>query len=251
MEQRDMSVMEHIVELRRRIVIALIFFTVALIAGFFLAKPLIMYLQSTPTAQDLPMNAFKMTDPIRIFMTFAVSIGFIFTFPVIMYQLWAFIRPGLHEKEQKATLAYIPFAFILFLTGLSFAYFVLFPYIIQFMGNLAGSLGITEQYGVNEYFTFLFQITLPFGILFQLPVVVMFLTRLGIITPSFLSQVRKIAYFVLLVLAGFITPPEIISHLMVTVPMLLLYEFSIWVSYLTYRKVQKAEEEREEAIRSK
>lgn len=248
MEQRDMSVMEHIVELRRRIVIALIFFTVALIAGFFLAKPLIMYLQSTPTAQDLPMNAFKMTDPIRIFMTFAVSIGFIFTFPVIMYQLWAFIRPGLHEKEQKATLAYIPFAFILFLAGLSFAYFILFPYIIQFMGNLAGSLGITEQYGVNEYFSFLFQITLPFGILFQLPVVVMFLTRLGIITPSFLSQVRKFAYFVLLVLAGFITPPEIISHLMVTVPMLLLYEFSIWVSYLTYRKVQKAEKEREEAL---
>ncbi|WP_227939901.1 twin-arginine translocase subunit TatC [Alkalihalobacillus deserti] len=248
MEQRDMSVMEHIVELRRRIVISLIFFTVALIAGFFLAKPLIMYLQSTPTAQDLPMNAFKMTDPIRIFMTFAVSIGLIFTFPVIMYQLWAFIRPGLHEKEQKATLAYIPFAFILFITGLAFSYFILFPYIIQFMGNLAGSLGITEQYGVNEYFSFLFQITLPFGILFQLPVVVMFLTRLGIITPSFLSQIRKIAYFVLLVLAGFITPPEVISHLMVTVPMLLLYEFSIWVSYLTYRKVQKAEKEREAGV---
>ncbi|MBP3952998.1 twin-arginine translocase subunit TatC [Bacillus suaedae] len=246
MEPRDMSVMDHIVELRRRIVITLVFFTVALIAGFFFATPVITYLQSTPTAQDLPMNAFKMTDPIRIFMTFAFASALILTFPVILYQLWAFVKPGLHEIEQKATLAYIPFAFILFLTGIAFSYFVLFPFIVQFMSNLSEKLGITEQYGVNEYFAFLFQITLPFGALFQLPVVIMFFTRLGLITPMFLNQVRKFAYFILLVVAGFITPPELLSHLMVTVPLLLLYEFSIWVSHLTYRKVLKAEKLREE-----
>jgi sec-independent protein translocase protein TatC len=249
MEQRDMSVMDHIVELRRRIIITLVFFIVALIAGFFLATPLITYLQSTPTAQDLPMNAFKMTDPIRIFMTFAFASALIITFPVILYQLWAFVSPGLHEKEQKATLAYIPFAFILFIAGLSFSYFVLFPFIVQFMGSLSERLGITEQYGINEYFSFLFQVTLPFGLLFQLPVIVMFFTRLGMLTPSLLAQVRKFAYFVLLVIAGFITPPEILSHLMVTLPLLLLYEFSIWVSYLTYRKVQRLEREREESIK--
>ncbi|MFC0472434.1 twin-arginine translocase subunit TatC [Halalkalibacter kiskunsagensis] len=246
MEQRDMSVMDHIVELRRRIIITLIFFVVALIAGFFLAAPLITYLQSTPTAQNLPMNAFKMTDPIRIFMTFAFASALIITFPVILFQLWAFVSPGLHEKEQKATLAYIPFAFILLLVGLSFSYFVLFPFIVQFMSNLSERLGITEQYGINEYFSFLFQVTIPFGLLFQLPVVVMFFTRLGMLTPSLLTQVRKFAYFILLVIAGLITPPEILSHLMVTLPLLLLYEFSIWVSYLTYRKVQRLEKEREQ-----
>ncbi|WP_088106095.1 twin-arginine translocase subunit TatC [Halalkalibacter urbisdiaboli] len=241
MESRDMSVMDHIVELRRRIVIVLVFFTIALIAGFFLAAPMITYLQSAPTAQNLPMNAFKMTDPIRIYMTFAFASALIMIFPVIMYQLWAFIRPGLHEHEQKATLAYIPAAFLLFLTGIAFSYFILFPFIIDFMGKLAERLGITEQYGINEYFSFLFQITLPFGVLFQLPVVVMFLTRLGLITPEFLSSIRKLAYFVLLVIAGFITPPEVVSHLMVTLPLLLLYEFSIWVSRITYRKVEKAQ----------
>ncbi len=241
-----MSVMDHIVELRRRIIITLIFFVVALIAGFFLAAPLITYLQSTPTAQNLPMNAFKMTDPIRIFMTFAFASALIITFPVILFQLWAFVSPGLHEKEQKATLAYIPFAFILLLVGLSFSYFVLFPFIVQFMSNLSERLGITEQYGINEYFSFLFQVTIPFGLLFQLPVVVMFFTRLGMLTPSLLTQVRKFAYFILLVIAGLITPPEILSHLMVTLPLLLLYEFSIWVSYLTYRKVQRLEKEREQ-----
>ncbi|GAE32486.1 twin-arginine translocase subunit TatC [Halalkalibacter hemicellulosilyticus] len=247
MNRRDMSVMDHIVELRRRIVITLVFFTIALIAGFFLATPLITYLQSTPTAQDLPMNAFKMTDPIRIFMTFAFAGALILTFPVILYQLWAFIKPGLHENEQKATLAYIPFAFFLLLTGISFAYFVLFPFLVQFMSNLSERLGITEQYGINEYFSFLFQVTLPFGALFQLPVVVMFFTRLGLLTPDFLKQVRKFAYFLLLIVAGFITPPEFISHLMVTLPLLLLYEFSIWISKITYRKVLKAEKEREQA----
>ncbi|WP_332696802.1 twin-arginine translocase subunit TatC [Halalkalibacter lacteus] len=246
MEQRDMSVMDHIVELRRRIIITLVFFVVALIAGFFLAAPLITYLQSTPTAQNLPMNAFKMTDPIRIFMTFAFASALIITFPVILFQLWAFVSPGLHKKEQKATLAYIPFAFILLLVGLSFSYFVLFPFIVQFMSNLSERLGITEQYGINEYFSFLFQVTIPFGLLFQLPVVVMFFTRLGMLTPSLLTQVRKFAYFLLLVIAGLITPPEILSHLMVTLPLLLLYEFSIWVSYLTYRKVQRLEKEREQ-----
>jgi sec-independent protein translocase protein TatC len=250
MEQRDMSVMDHIVELRRRIIITLVFFIVALIAGFFLATPLITYLQSTPTAQNLPMNAFKMTDPIRIFMTFAFASALIITFPIILYQLWAFVSPGLHETEQKATLAYIPFAFILFLVGLSFSYFVLFPFIVQFMSNLSERLGITEQYGINEYFLFLFQVTLPFGFLFQLPVVVMFFTRLGMLTPTLLTQVRKFAYFVLLVIAGLITPPEILSHLMVTLPLLLLYEFSIWVSYLTYRKVQRLEKEREQMEKS-
>lgn len=250
MEQRDMSVMEHIVELRRRIIITLVFFIIALIAGFFLATPIITFLQSAPTAADLPMNAFKMTDPIRIFMTFAFAIALILTFPVILFQLWAFVRPGLHENEQRATLAYIPFAFILFICGLAFSYFILFPFVVQFMGNMAEKLGITEQYGINEYFTFLFQITLPFGALFQLPVIMMFFTRLGLLTPDLLKKNRKLAYFFLLVIAGFITPPELLSHLMVTVPLLLLYEFSIWVSYITYRKVLKAEENREKELQS-
>ncbi|MDY7221049.1 twin-arginine translocase subunit TatC [Halalkalibacterium halodurans] len=249
MNERDMSLMDHIAELRRRILIIVVFFAIALVVGFFLATPMITYLQGAPTAQDLPMNAFKLTDPLRVYMTFAFTSAFILVFPIILYQLWAFVSPGLHENERKATLAYIPIAFFLFLGGLSFAYFILFPFLIQFIGGLAERLHINELYGINEYFTFLFQITMPFGVLFQLPVVVMFLTRLGIVTPEFLRSVRKYAFFVLLVVAGFITPPELISHLMVTVPLLLLYEFSIWVSHLTYRKVQKLEKLRQEEYR--
>ncbi|MGB8000896.1 MAG: twin-arginine translocase subunit TatC, partial [Anaerobacillus sp.] len=94
------------------------------------------------------------------------------------------------------------------------------------------------------YFSFLFQLTLPFGFVFQLPVIVLFFTRLGMLNPAMLVQIRKYAYFVLLVIAGMITPPEIISHLMVTVPLLLLYEFSIIVSRYGYRKRLQAEAKR-------
>ncbi len=245
MNQQDMSLYDHIGELRKRLIIILVFFLLAMIAGFFLAKPMIMYLQSTPEAQELPMNAFKLTDPLKVYMTFAFFSAILLVFPVILYQLWAFIRPGLHESEQKVTLSYIPIAFCLFILGISFSYFVVFPFIIQFMGSLAAQLNITEQYGINEYFSFLFQLTIPFGFLFQLPVVMMFLTRLGIVTPELLSRIRKFAYFILLVIAGLITPPELISHLMVTVPLLLLYEISIWVSKIAYKRALKAEAERE------
>jgi sec-independent protein translocase protein TatC len=99
--------------------------------------------------------------------------------------------------------------------------------------------------GINEYFHFLFQLTVPFGFLFQLPVVMLFLTRLGIITPMFMGKMRRYAYFVLFVIAALITPPDIVSHLMVTVPLFVLYELSIWISKIGYKKVLEAEQKRE------
>lgn len=233
---QDMSIMDHAEELRRRIFVVLAFFIVALIGGFFLAVPVITFLQNSPQAADMPFNAFRLTDPLRVYMNFAVITALVLIIPVILYQLWAFVSPGLKENEQKATLAYIPIAFLLFLAGIAFSYFILLPFVISFMGQMADRLEINEMYGINEYFSFLFQLTIPFGLLFQLPVVVMFLTRLGVVTPAFLRKIRKYAYFALLVIAGIITPPELTSHLFVTVPMLILYEISITISAITYRK---------------
>ncbi|TLS35285.1 twin-arginine translocase subunit TatC [Pseudalkalibacillus caeni] len=241
MDERTQSIYEHIEELRKRIIITFAFFVLSLFGGLFLAKPIILFLQQAPVAQDIPMNAFHLVDPLKVYFQFAFLIAFIVTSPVILYQLWAFIAPGLYENERKVTLSYIPAAVLLFAAGLSFAYFVLFPYIVHFVGNLAESLNIQEMYGINQYFSFLFQLTLPFGFLFQLPVIVMFFTRLGILSPGLLVKSRRIAYFVLLVIAGVITPPDLLSHMMVTLPLLLLYEFSIIVSRYAYRKRLEAE----------
>lgn len=174
-------------------------------------------------------------------MQITFIIALILTFPVLLYQLWAFISPGLYEKERRVTLSYIPLSVALFLLGISFSYFILFPFVIDFMGRLSNDLNIQQMIGINEYFRFLLQLTLPFGLLFQLPVVIMFLTRLGIINPAFLAKVRKYAYFVLLVIAAIITPPEIVSHLMVTIPLFILYEISIIVSRFAYKKAQSSQ----------
>jgi sec-independent protein translocase protein TatC len=241
MNEKEMSIYDHIGELRKRLIILVVFFFCAMVGSFFLAEPTIVYLQQADEAKELTMNAFRLTDPIKIYMQFAFIIAFIITSPVMLFQLWAFISPGLLERERKVTLSYIPISVLLFLIGLSFSYFILFPFVVEFMGRLSERLDINQVIGINEYFQFLIQLTLPFGFLFQLPVVIMFLTRLGIVTPMFLISSRKYAYFILLVIAAFITPPEIISHLMVSVPLFGLYEISIIVSKGAYRKVKQAE----------
>ncbi|MBS4224796.1 twin-arginine translocase subunit TatC [Lederbergia citrea] len=243
MSQNDMTLIEHIEELRKRLIIIVVFFVLAVIISFFLAQPLIKLIQHADAAQELTMNAFRVTDPFKVWMNMIFILALILISPVILYQLWSFVSPGLLEKERKATLGYIPISVVLFLTGVAFSYFILFPFVIKFMLGLSGNMDIKATIGINEYFQFLFQITLPFGLLFQLPVVMLFLTRLGIVTPMFMAEIRKYAYFVLLVIAAFITPPDIVSHLMVTVPLLILYEISIWISRIGYKKAQAAETE--------
>lgn len=240
MKGREMSLLEHIIELRRRLVFIAFFFAVFVMAGFFLAKPIILYLQQTDEAKLLTLNAFKLTDPLLVYMQFAVIIGAVMTSPLVLYQLWAFISPGLYEKERKVTLSYIPVSIILFLGGIAFSYFILFPFVVEFMTNLSDDLKVNQVIGIYEYFQFLIQLTLPFGLLFQMPVIIMFITRIGLVTPMMLAKIRKYAYFFLFVIAAFITPPDMLSDFMVAAPLLILYEISIIISRISYRKAQKA-----------
>ncbi|MEW9503268.1 twin-arginine translocase subunit TatC [Jeotgalibacillus marinus] len=241
MNEKGMSVHDHINEIRKRLIIVVVFFLFAIVIGFFLAEPLMKFLQSSDEVQQITLNAFKVTDPVKIYFQITLFVAFIMTAPLILYQLWSFVSPGLHEKERRVTLSYIPVSAILFLLGLSFAYFILFPFVFRFMFNVSEKLEIVPVIGINEFFEFLFQMTIPFGFLFQLPVIMLFVTRLGIVTPMFLSKIRKYSYFVLFVVAAFVTPPELFSHLLVTVPLLALYEISLWIAKIGYRKAMQAE----------
>ncbi|GIN42332.1 twin arginine-targeting protein translocase TatC [Bacillus obstructivus] len=241
MSQKDMTIFEHISELRKRLFVIVVFFILAVIVSFFLSQPLIRYLQESDLAKEITMNAFRLTDPFKVFMEMTLYLALVIILPVILYQLWAFISPGLYEKERKVTLSYIPAAVLLFLGGIAFSYFILFPLILKFMMQLSSQMNINPVIGINEYFSFLFQITLPFGLLFELPIIILFLTRLGIITPMFLAKIRKYAYFLLIVLAAFITPPDVMSQIIVAIPLMILYEISIWLSKIGYRKSKAAE----------
>lgn len=254
MNPKELTVIEHVEELRKRLFISAVFFAIALFVGFYLAKPIIKYIQYSDEAKQLTLNAFNVTDPLAVYLQVSVIVAFILTSPVLLHQLWAFITPGLHETERKATLKYIPYAFFLFLGGLSFSYFVLFPYVMKFMMGLSTDLGIEQTIGINEYFSFLFRLVVPFGLVFQLPVVTLFLARIGVLNPELMVKFRKYSYFVLLVIAVLLAPPDFISNVIVAVPLFILYEVSIVIAKVGYRKYLAAEalreaEEQQEAER--
>ena len=163
---------------------------------------------------------------------------------MLLFQLWLFITPGLHESERKATLKYIPYAFILFIVGIAFSYFILFPNVMRFMVNLSNDLEIETIVNISEYFSFLFKLVIPFGIIFQLPVLTLFLSRIGILDPQLMVKFRKYSYFALFVLAILLAPPDLVSNILIAIPLFILYEVSIVIARLGYRKFLIAEQKR-------
>lgn len=236
------TLFDHLGELRRRIIYVMIVLVVGMIGGFIAANPIYNYLRNTEPANQLPMNAFALWDGIGIYMKFAFVIGLVIALPFAFYQLWAFVKPGLREAEQKATLRYIPGALLLFLIGLAFSYFVVFPMAFRFTTMINRHLDLRETYGIAQYFTFMFNILIPISLLFELPIVIMFLTKLRILNPIRLRKMRKLAYFTLIATGTMLTPPDIVSDLLVAIPLLLLYEFSLFLSKIVYRKQLEADE---------
>lgn len=150
---------------------------------------------------------------------------------------------GPAQQRTEATLSYIPIVMVLMLIGMAFSYFILIPYIIQFTFDLSEDMGIETTIGINQYFGFLFRMVIPFGLIFQMPIMVLFLTQLGIITPTFLKKNGKYASFILLVAAALIAPPDLMTHIMITIIYdHTLYEISIYISKIGYRRHLKAEQ---------
>lgn len=244
MNPKELTVTEHMEELRSRLFVTAIFFVIALVISFFLTEPVIQFIQLSDEAAQFTLNAFKPTDPLAVFLKVLFILAIILTAPMLLFQLWSFITPGLLETERSATLKYIPYAMLLFLAGISFAYFILFPYVMRFMNELSANLQIAQIIGINEYFSFLFQLVLPFGFVFQLPVVTLFFARIGLLNPELMVKFRKYAYFGLFILAAILAPPDVISNFIVAIPLFLLYEFSLMIARIGYKKFVKAEQER-------
>ena len=177
-------------------------------------------------------------DILGIYLTLAGICAFSITLPFASYQIWAFIRPALEEKEAKIVLSYIPATFILFIAGLSFGFFFVTPALLSVLLSFGDNL-FNIQLTANNYLTFVLHTSLPLGIIFELPVLVAFLTSLHILTPQYLIKNRRYAYFALLVIAVVVTPADFISDLTMAAPLILLYEVSIIVCKYIYRKRRK------------
>jgi len=248
--EQDMSFVDHLSELRKRVVRVVIVFVIALILGFVVAQPVIGYLISVPPADEFAMNVFSPWDSLRIYINVAMLIALLIVLPFAIYQVWQFVAPGLRDQERRAALSYIPLAVLLGLCGLAFAYYVVFPLAFSFTLFLASAMELTETYGISQYFGFMFNILIPVTLVFELPVIVLFLTTVHILTPSMLIKARKVAYVVLVVVSTLITPPDLVSALIVYLPLVLLYEVSIFFAKRVYKKQQLKQSISEERLKN-
>ncbi|MFC5650313.1 twin-arginine translocase subunit TatC [Paenibacillus solisilvae] len=230
------DLVRHLTELRKRLIYVAGWFAVTMCGGLYVSPSILRFIKSRPGTAPIEWNVFSFTDGLFIYLRCACLFAVLFTLPLLLYQVWAFIRPGLTESEAKGTLSYVPISFLLFLGGIAFSYFLVFPMMLRFMEQMNQSIGAVETYGIDRYFSFLFNVVFPLGVAFEMPLIILFLTRLGLLNPSRLRSTRKYAYVGLAVVGSCISPPDFVSHLSVTVPLIILFELSVLISVRYYHR---------------
>lgn len=227
---RPMSFFDHLEELRRRIFYALIALGVAAIAGWFVSAPLLELLTR-------PVYKLVFLAPAEAFTTqlkVALIAGALIAAPVILYQFWRFVRPALLAREAGSIALAVVSGTLFFFGGFAFAYFAALPVGLKFLLGFE-TPRLEPMLSIGRYVSFATGIMLAFGIVFQMPVVLFFLTKLGIVTPRMLWKNQRLAILVIVIAAAIFTPPDVVSQMLMAIPMLVLYELSILGSWLAAR----------------
>lgn len=216
----------HLEELRRRLLIVLVPWLVLVVAGLWAAQPVLQFLTR-------PVGTLVVLAPAEGFLTtlrLAVYIGTAAVAPLALYQLVAFVAPGLEPHEYRLAVKLVPIAALLFAGGLVFGFVLIVPLTLNFFLNFLPA-GIEPMISLGRYLSFVAGATIPFGIVFQLPVIVFMLAKLDIVTASWLRAQRKYSILVILIIAAVLTPPDVLSQLLMAAPMIILYEVSIIIAH--------------------
>ncbi|MBR4741854.1 MAG: twin-arginine translocase subunit TatC [Desulfovibrio sp.] len=236
-----MSLMEHLNDLRRCLTKACIAAFVGFVLCFLVIDPIFNALVA-PLLKVLPAGSHPIytTLPegffIRMYIAFVA--GLFVTSPIVFYQIWSFIAPGLYEEEKRYIL---PLAFIsafFFIGGALFCFFIVFPYAFSFFISFATEEVVTMP-KISDYLDFVVKLLLAFGLIFEMPLFSFFLSRMGIITTQGMRKVRKYAVLVIFIVAAILTPPDVVSQILMAIPMLLLYELSILITMFCGKKKEK------------
>ncbi len=191
--------------------------------------------------EDIPFTfqSLAMAEQFSVHIWTSITVGFILAFPFILWEVWKFISPGLYEKERKSAKSFIFISSFLFFIGVLFGYYVVTPLSVNFLGNYSVSDAVERNIKIGSYISLVRSSLLASGFIFELPIIMYFLTKMGLITPDFLRKYRKHALVLVLVLAAVITPPDIISQIIVAIPILMLYELSIYISKIVIKRELK------------
>ena len=189
---------------------------------------------------DLNLQVLKVTSMFTIKLSVALFGGIFIGLPVILYQFWKFISPAFEEKHGLSIFITILISTLFFLLGMSFGYFIIIPFSLTFFTSLTSeTIYVNYNFTLEGYLIYILWLVFGCGLLFQFPVISVFFTRIGIFTPAFLQEYRKFAFIVALILGALLTPPDPVSLVLMSIPLLLLYELSIGVSWLVNRRKQK------------
>jgi sec-independent protein translocase protein TatC len=232
-----MHFLDHLEELRWRLLKSLISVLIGSVVTFYFIDIIIEFLIK-PTqnlANPMDLQVLKVQGMFMIKWGIALIGGFVLAIPVLTYQLWKFISPGLYLNERKYVGPLIFFTYLSFLVGLVFSYTVIIPFSLEFFTSV-GVDQIENNFSINYYFNFVTWLMIGSGLIFELPVLVFILSVIGLLTPSFMSHYRRHSIVIILILSAFITPPDPVSLVLMFIPLWLLYEISIGVSWLVNRK---------------
>ena len=233
-EEKKMPIMGHFAEMRRRFLRSVIAIGVATMLAFFFVGPIMDIL--TAPAPDLDLTAIDLLENMSMFFKISLSTGFIVAFPYVIYQLFAFLAPALTPREKRFVFTAVPFISGLFLAGVAFAYFIALPPALNFFRTFLDEW-VHMQPRITSYINVVTRLLIGVGLAFELPILIMALARLGIVSPKWLAGKRKIWIILAFVLGALITPTfDPINQTIIAVPLIVLYELSILLSRLVYKK---------------
>jgi sec-independent protein translocase protein TatC len=245
-EAPEETFISHLIELRDRLIRAAVAVIVVFV-GLVYWAPDIFRLFARPLLQNLPkdgkMIVTDVTGSFFVPMKMTMMVALVIALPVVLYQVWAFIAPGLYQHEKKLVVPLVGSSYALFLSGMAFAYFVVFPTIFRVMAHYNAPLGAEMTTDIDNYLSFALTMFLAFGVTFEVPIVVVLLVRMGFLTLAKLKQIRPYVIVGAFIISAVVTPPDVFSQLILAVPLILLYEVGIIAARLLFGKDKPVEKD--------
>ena len=241
----NMSLTGHLKELRNRIVVSLVVLIVGVIVCFSYSERVVTLLTDIGVQYGYEFVYIRPQELLLVYFSISLIGALVIALPVIAYEIFAFCGPGLKKREKAFLLLAMIFGTIFFGLGVLFVYKIMMPFMLRFLISFSHQVIVSASISIQEYMTFMMSVFLIFGVIFELPVLSVILTGLGLIKPVWLIKARKVMIVVIFFMAAIFTPPDIVSQIMVAIPIILLYELSIILSRICYRFRRKEKEKAE------
>lgn len=266
-EKKEMSFLDHLEELRWLLVRSSLAIVIVAIVAFFFSDfifetilfgpkdpSFVTYTFFCELSKAIGVESFCVTElpfviqntdvegQVSLLVWTCITVGFILAFPYILWEFWKFISPALYENERKNAKTFIFISSLLFFIGVLFGYYVIVPMSINFFATFSISSQIKNEFNIDSYIGLIKTSVIACGLFFELPIIIYFLTKLGLVTPKFLRDYRRYAIVIVLILAAIVTPPDVVSQIIVAIPLLLLYEVSIFISSVVVKNQLKDEQ---------